>query len=154
MPTKAELKDRAFAEIDRRADELVRLSQQILANPEPGFREFKTAALVGEKFGEMGVPFRSGLGMTGLRGEIIGGSEGPTMAIMGELDSLIVNEHPHANGDTGAAHACGHHCQIAMMLGSTIALMQQDVLPHLSGRIISMAVLRNTSRLSTGWPEA
>ena len=140
MPSKAELKDLAFAEIDRRADELVRISQQILANPEPGFREFKTAALVGEKFGEMGVPFRSGLGMTGLRGEIIGGNEGPTMAILGELDSLIVNEHPHANPETGAAHACGHHCQIAMMLGSTMALMQEDVLPHLSGRIVPIAV--------------
>ena len=140
MPTKAELKDRAFAEIDRRGDELVRLSQQILANPEPGFREFRTAALVGEKFAALGVPFRSGLGMTGLRGEIIGGSEGPTMAIIGELDSLIVNEHPHADAATGAAHACGHHCQIAMMLGATMALMQTDVLPHLGGRIVSMAV--------------
>ncbi len=140
MPTREELKDRAFAEIEGRADELIGLSQHILANPEPGFREFKTAALVGEKFAEMGVPFRSGLGMTGLRGEIIGGSEGPTMAIIGELDSLIVNEHPHANSSTGAAHACGHHCQIAMMLGATMALQRNDVLPHLSGRIVSMAV--------------
>ena len=97
MPTKQELKDKAFTEIDQRADELINLSKQILANPEPGFREFKTAALVGEKFAQMGVPFRSGLGMTGLRGEIIGGTDGPTMAILGELDSLIVNEHPHAN---------------------------------------------------------
>ena len=140
MPTREELKDRAFAEIEDRADELIGLSQRILANPEPGFREFKTAALVGEKFAEMGVPFRSGLGMTGVRGEIIGGSEGPTMAIMGELDSLIVNEHPHADGRTGAAHACGHHCQIAMMLGATMALQRDDVLPHLSGRVVSMAV--------------
>ena len=140
MPTREELKDRAFAEIEGRADELIGLSQHILANPEPGFREFKTAALVGEKFAEMGVPFRSGLGMTGVRGEIIGGSEGPTMAIMGELDSLIVNEHPHADGSTGAAHACGHHCQIAMMLGATMALQRDDVLPHLSGRVVAMAV--------------
>ena len=140
MPTVADLKDRAFAEIDQRADELVRLSQQILADPEPGFREFKTAALVGEKFAAMGVPFRSGLGMTGLRGEIIGGSEGPTMAIIGELDSLIVNEHPHANPATGAAHACGHHCQIGMILGATMGLMQENVLPHLGGRIVAMAV--------------
>ncbi len=140
MPTKQELKDQAFAEIDQRADELINLSKQILANPEPGFREFKTAALVGDKFAQMGVPFRSGLGMTGLRGEIIGGSEGPTMAIIGELDSLIVNEHPHANADTGAAHACGHHCQISMMLGATMGLMHSDVLPNLSGRIIPIAM--------------
>ena len=140
MPTREELKDRAFAEIEDRADELIGLSKQILANPEPGFREFKTAAVVGEKFAEMGVPFRSGLGMTGVRGEIIGGSEGPTMAILGELDSLIVNEHPHADSGTGAAHACGHHCQIAMMLGATMALQRDDVLPHLSGRVVAMAV--------------
>ena len=140
MPTAAELKDRAFAEIDARANELVNLSKQILANPEPGFREFQTAALVGDQFAEMGIPFRSGLGMTGLRGEILGGSEGPTMAVIGELDSLIVNEHPHANAATGAAHACGHHCQISMMLGATMGLMRADVLPHLSGRIVPIAV--------------
>ena len=140
MPTKAELKDKAFAEIDQRADELVNLAKAILANPEPGFREFKTASLVGDKFAEMGVPFRSGIGMTGLRGEILGGSEGPTMAILGELDSLIVNEHPHANPNTGAAHACGHHCQISMMLGATMGLMHADVLPNLSGRIVPIAV--------------
>lgn len=140
MPTKAELKDKAFAEIDQRADELVALSKQILADPEPGFREFKTAGLVGDKFAQMGVPFRSGLGMTGLRGEVIGGSEGPTMAIIGELDSLIVNLHPHANPTTGAAHACGHHCQIGIALGATMGLMHPDVLPHLSGRVVTMAV--------------
>ena len=140
MPTAADLKDRAFAEIDRRADELVRIAQQILAQPEPGFREFKTAALVGEQFATMGVPFRSGLGMTGVRGEIVGGGAGPTLAIIGELDSLIVNEHPYADPDTGAAHACGHHCQIALLLGATMALMQEEVLPHLSGRIVAMAV--------------
>ena len=140
MPTKEDLKDCAFAEIDRRGEELVRLSQQILAHPEPGFREFQTAALVGEQFATMGVPFRSGLGMTGLRGEIIGGAEGPTMAIIGELDSLIVQEHPHASAATGAAHACGHHCQIGMMLGATMGLMHPDVLPNLNGRIVAMAV--------------
>ena len=140
MPAKEDLKDKAFAEIDRRATQLVNLSQQILANPEPGFREFQTAALVGEQFATMGVPFRSGLGMTGLRGEIIGGSEGPTMAVIGELDSLIVQEHPHASAATGAAHACGDHCQSGMMLGATMGLMHPDVLPHLSGRIVSMAV--------------
>ena len=62
MPTKAELKDKAFAEIDQRADELVALSKQILADPEPGFREFKTAGLVGDKFAQMGVPFRQRIG--------------------------------------------------------------------------------------------
>jgi amidohydrolase len=53
---------------------------------------------------------------------------------------LIVNEHPFANPKTGAAHACGHHCQIAMMFGAAFGLMQPDILSALSGRLVFMAV--------------
>ncbi len=140
MPSKEELKLRVFQEIDSRADEIVTLAKTILSHPEPGFRETKTAHLVAAKFAEMGIPFRAGLALTGVRGELIGGSAGPSLAILGELDSLIVNEHPHADSSTGAAHACGHHCQIAMLMGAAMALGQSDVLSELSGRLIFMAV--------------
>ncbi|MCH7606470.1 MAG: amidohydrolase, partial [Chloroflexi bacterium] len=140
MPSKEELKRRAFQVIDDRADEIIGLAQTILKNPEPGFRETKTSHLVASKFAELSIPFRAGLALTGVRSELIGGSAGPTLAILGELDSLIVNEHPHADPDTGAAHACGHHCQIAMMYGAAVALMQSEVLPSLSGRLVFMAV--------------
>ncbi|MCH8157559.1 MAG: hypothetical protein IID18_07400, partial [Nitrospinae bacterium] len=72
--------------------------------------------------------------------DALGGTAGPTLAILGELDSLIVADHPHADPKTGAAHACGHHCQIAMMLGAATALTQSGVLESLSGRIAFMAV--------------
>ena len=75
-----------------------------------------------------------------MRADIVGGSAGPALAVLGELDSLIVNEHPHADQATGAAHACGHHCQVAMLLGAAMALQQPDVLEALSGRLIFMAV--------------
>ena len=140
MPSREELKLRAFQEIDSRADEIVTLAKTILAHPEPGFRETKTSHLVATKFAEMGIPFRAGLALTGVRGELIGGTAGPSLAILGELDSLIVNEHPHADASTGAAHACGHHCQIAMLMGAAMALSQSDVLSELSGRLIFIAV--------------
>ncbi len=107
---------------------------------ETAFRELKTARLVAQKFGELGLQPRNGLAVTGVRADALGGTAGPTLAILGELDSLIVAEHPHADPDTGAAHACGHHCQIAMMLGAATALTQSDVLESLSGRIAFMAV--------------
>ena len=140
MPSKEELKRQVFQEIDSRADEIINLSQTILGHPEPGFREVRTAHAVAGKFAELGIPFRSGLALTGVRGELIGGSAGPTMALLGELDSLIVNEHPFADANTGAAHACGHHCQIGMLMGATIGLMQPDVLSALSGRVVLVAV--------------
>ena len=140
MPSREELKSKVFEEIDSHANEIISLSQTILSNPEPGFREVKTSQLVAGKFAELGIPFRAGLALTGVRAELLGGSAGPTMALLGELDSLIVNEHPHADPQTGAAHACGHHCQIGMLFGATIGLMRPDVLSSLSGRLVLMAV--------------
>ena len=140
MPSREELKLQVFDAIDARADELVNLAQTILNNPEPGFREVKTSQLVSTALAEMGIPFRTGLGLTGVRADLLGGSPGPTMALMGELDSLIVNEHPYADATTGAAHACGHHCQIGMLLGAAMGLNQPSVLSELSGRISLIAV--------------
>jgi len=140
LPSREELKLQVFDAIDARADELVNLAQTILNNPEPGFREVKTSQLVSTALAEMGIPFRTGLGLTGVRADLLGGSPGPTMALMGELDSLIVNEHPYADATTGAAHACGHHCQIGMLLGAAMGLNQPSVLSELSGRISLIAV--------------
>ena len=39
MPSADELKRLVFGEIDSRADEIINISQTILSNPEPGFRE-------------------------------------------------------------------------------------------------------------------
>ena len=140
MPSSDELKRIAFEEIDSRADEIINISKTILNNPEPGFREINTAKLVSEKLGNLGIPFRAGLAITGIRADLLCGNPGPTMAILGELDSLIVNEHPFANPSTGAAHACGHHCQIGMLLGAAMALNQPKILEALSGRIALIAV--------------
>ena len=140
MPSPEELKSRVFSEIDSRAEEIVRISRTILENPEPGFREVKTSGLVSAKLRQLGVALREGIALTGIKGELKGGGEGPAVALMGELDSLIVRDHPHADSDTGAAHACGHHAQIGMLIGATIGLMAPEVLPALSGRVVLLAV--------------
>ena len=73
MATVAELKQAACAAIDRNADELVRVSKDILEHPEPGYSEYRTARVVAEQFAKMGVKFRPGLALTGLKGEVKGG---------------------------------------------------------------------------------
>ena len=141
MFTREELKRKACEAIDRHRTEIIGVSQQILKNPEPGFSEYKTAKLVADKFDEMGIGYRSSLAITGLKGQVSGGAgPGPRVAVIGELDSLIVNEHPHADEETGAAHACGHHCQIGMMLGAMRGVMQPEVLAELSGELVPFAV--------------
>ncbi len=136
-----ELKKRACETIDKRKKEIVGLAHKVLANTEAGFQEVKTAQLVAEKFQEMGIQHESGLALTGLKGRIKGGAgPGPSVAVIGELDSLVVTEHPNADPDTGAAHACGHHCQIGMMLGATMGLLTPEVMAQLSGEVVPFAV--------------
>jgi len=140
MPSKEELKSKACQEIDRSSQEIIEVVQTILENPETGFREVKTSRLVARKFAELGIAYRDGLAITGVKGVVRGGSDGPTIGILGELDSLIVPDHPKADPQTGAAHACGHNAQIGMLLGVAIALTGSGVLPSLAGGIAFIAV--------------
>src|SRR5213594_3793663 len=84
--TKDELKRRIFEAIDSRADEIIGIGERILKNPEMGFKEVKTAALVHETFQRLGLESRAGLAMTGVRADVRGrAGEGPTFALLGEL---------------------------------------------------------------------
>ena len=70
--TRDELKRKVFAAIDRRAEEIVGLGERIRKQPEMGFKEVKTAALVEAALGRLGMSPRTGLAMTGVRGEAQG----------------------------------------------------------------------------------
>ena len=135
------LKELACAAIDEKASEIIDVAKDILAHPEPGYSETRTAQVVVKKFTDLGIQHKQGLALTGVKGRFSGGAgPGTKVAILGELDSLLVSEHPHADSETTAAHACGHHCQIGMMLGATMGLMTPQVLENLKGEIIPFAV--------------
>src|SRR5215475_12129433 len=139
--SKDDLRRRVHAAIDRRADEIVGLGERIAANAEMGFKEVKTAELVRETLQKLGLEPRTGLAMTGVRADSQGrGGDGPTFALIGELDGLRVTGHPKADPETGAAHACGHNAQIAGMLGAAMGLIEAKAFDHLAGRVAFVAV--------------
>ena len=138
MKSVAELKKQVIDSIDRRREEILSLAEEILRHPELGYREFRTAKLVENEFIRMGLEPQIGLAITGVRADIDSGRPGPKIAIMGELDALPVPTHPFADPETGAAHACGHHAQIAMMLGAAAALA--PIAKELSGYLAFIAV--------------
>src|SRR5207247_9999907 len=110
--TRDELKQRVYQAIDQRADEIIGLGEQIRRHPELGFKEVKTARLVEETFKKLGLAPRSGLALTGVRADVEGrAGAGPTFAVLGELDALVVAGPPEGDPEPGAAHACGHHAQ-------------------------------------------
>lgn len=141
ISTIADLKKAAVAAIEQRREEIIGIATTILNSPETGFTERKTSRLVQQRLRTMGIPFRSRLALTGVKGVVEGkAGPGPSVAVLGELDSLKVQQHPYHDEATGAAHACGHHCQIGSMLGAMVGLTVPKVLGALSGRIVPFAV--------------
>ena len=139
--TKDDLKKQVYAAIDRRADEIIGLGEQIRRTPELGFKEFKTAKLVEETLAKIGLSPKGGLAITGVRADLPGqAGDGPTFAMLGELDALVVAGHPEADPATGAAHACGHNAQVAGLLGAAMGLLDTKAVQHLAGRVVFFAV--------------
>ena len=139
--TRNELKQRIYAAIDKRAGEIIGLGEQIRKHPELGFKEVKTARLVEDTLGRLGLSPRGGLALTGVRADVAGrAGAGPTFALLGELDGLVVTGHPVADPQTGAAHACGHNAQVAGLLGAAMGLLDSQAFEHLAGRVVFFAV--------------
>ncbi len=124
MATKDEVKRAVCETIDGQAERIIGLGDTIRRSPELGFKEFKTARLVEETLKELGLSPRAGLAVTGVRAEGRGAKDGPTFALLGELDGLVVAGHPVADPQTGAA----------------MGLAGAKAFDHLAGRVVFFAV--------------
>lgn len=68
------------------------------------------------------------------------GRPGPTLLILGEMDSIICPTHKEADPVTGAVHSCGHNIQCANLIGVAAALKEPNALDNLCGKIKLCAV--------------
>ena len=137
---KSALKERVCHAIDSRRQDIIRIGKTILNQPEMGFKEEKTAALVKEVFSSLGLEFESEIAVTGVKATAKGRSSRLTAAVIGELDAVISPAHPTADPRTGAAHACGHNAQSAAMLGAACGLVLSGAMGELDGDVAFMAV--------------
>src|SRR5262245_61908164 len=90
-------------------EKLVFLRRQIHANPEYGFKEVQTAALISKTLNEVGATVREGIARTGVVAEIGHGS--PIVAIRADMDALPIDENTgleFSSKVTNMMHACGH----------------------------------------------
>ena len=140
MRSPEELKQALDNAADRHREHILSIGDHILHHPELGFKEYGTAELVAKTFGELGLPYQSGLALTGVKAVLKGARPGPTLALLGELDALVVFDHPLANPETGAAHACGHNAQIAGLVGAAMALVETDAASNFDGDLAFVAV--------------
>jgi amidohydrolase len=107
---------------------VIETRRDIHANPELGFQEKRTAALVAKRLRKLGLEVREGVGKTGVVGVLRGAKPGRTVALRADMDALPVSEEtglPFAskaratyNGqEVGVMHACGHDAHTAILLG-------------------------------------
>lgn len=125
--------------IDVHKDQIIAFAEDIAAHPEPGYEEFCTAGKTAEVLKNLGYKVTEHLARTGVKGtKSI--KEGPSLTVIGELDAIGCHSHPNANPVTGVAHACGHHAQMATMIGCAIAMADPDVQKCLAGTVNFLAV--------------
>lgn len=113
----------ALQAIESAQDKIIAAGRFLWKTPEPGYREFATSKFITGELRKLGLDVKTDLALTGFRADIDTGRPGPTLAIAGELDSLIIPNHPAADPLTGAVHACGHNTGGACLIGTAIALL-------------------------------
>ena len=124
----------ALAAIEAAKDSIIETGRWIWNNPEPGYREVKTSAYIVNELRKLGLEVKTDLAMTGFRADIDTGKPGPTVAIMGEMDSLLIPNHPECDKITGAVHSCGHNVGGPGLIGTAIAILA--VKEDLCGKVV------------------
>lgn len=78
-----------------------------------GYREWEASNYLAETYKKLGYTLTTAENIPGFYTDVDTGKPGPKILVLSELDGLFVPGHPHADPETNAAHACGHHAQCA-----------------------------------------
>ena len=134
-----ETEKRILDRIDANREQIIAFAEDIAAHPEPGFEEVRTAGKTAEFLKSLGYEVKEHLAITGVKGEMKRNG-GPTLTVISELDAIGCHSHPMADRRTGVAHACGHHAQMAAMIGCAIAMADPEIRDELDGNVNFLAV--------------
>lgn len=106
-------------EIGQEYDELIELRRNFHADPELGFKEYRTSERVASYLTDCGIKVQTGIAGTGVVGLIRGDEPGKTVMLRSDMDALPITEEtglPFASENEGVMHACGHDGHMAMLL--------------------------------------
>lgn len=140
--------------IDAHRNEIIAFAKDIYTHAELGYKEYRTAEKFASFMKNLGLETKEGLAVTGVKAYL--NEEEKTnvsLALIGELDALRIPEHKYANPETQGAHCCGHHAQLAGVIGAALALTNEDVKKSWTDRLYSSPYRqRNMVRLNLKTP--
>jgi len=98
------------------------------AHPELSFHEFETAKFIQQELTLLGIPFKAGIGGTGILGKIEGNNPfKKVIALRADMDALPICEAVDFKWKStveNVMHACGHDAHTACLLGAAKILQQ------------------------------
>ena len=118
-------------------DRLVNIRRQIHSNPEIGYQEKETAALICKELDTLNIPYKKGIAGTGVVATLKKG-EGPIVVLRADMDALPIREETGLafksiktmkdprGVDIPLMHACGHDVHSTMLLGAAALLKEAD----------------------------
>lgn len=126
--------------IENNREEILAFADDIYRHAELGYKEFRTSEKFQEFMRRFNLPVEKDLAITGAKAYLNPEKkEVFSLALLGELDALRIPEHAYVNPETQAAHCCGHHAQLAGVIGAAIALTDRQVADRIDGQVIFMA---------------
>jgi len=134
------LKETVIGTIDSQRERIIEIGTKLYKNPELGYKELFATELVAEELKKLDLDVDRNIAVTGCMAKINKDKEGPSLALMGELDAVICWEHPDSDPATGAVHACGHNIQVAVMIGTALGLIESGAVPYLDGSVSCIGV--------------
>ena len=127
--------------VEEHRDEIVAFARDIFHHAELGFKEYRTAGKFRELLEGRVDRVEDGLALTGVKGYLNENKkEHFSLALLGEMDALKIPSYRDANPETGGAHCCGHHAQLAGVAGALLALSDPEIAQKLDGQVVFFAV--------------
>jgi hippurate hydrolase len=102
------------------------LRRRLHANPELGWEEHETAAIIREELDALGIAWRA-VADTGTLATLAPEAKGTHIALRGDIDGLPIHEQTgldYASNTEGRMHACGHDGHTATLLATAAWLKQ------------------------------
>jgi amidohydrolase len=116
---------------------LVAIRRELHANPELGYQENETAAIVCRELDHLKIPYLKNIARTGVVATIKRGA-GPCIALRADMDALPIREENDlvfrstkkvagpGHTELPVMHACGHDLHTTMLLGAASLLADSD----------------------------
>lgn len=109
-------------------EEFTALRRDIHRHPELAFEERRTSALVASRLEALGYQVTTGIGGTGVVGQLVRGASSRRIGLRADMDALPIVEatgKPWSSCHHGVMHACGHDGHTAMLLAAARELAER-----------------------------